>query len=130
MVRCMRTYGCGDTVPRTWLPGMKNFCKGWVNFFFLMTLLEFALVSEKAIKNFCLVGGSPPSPKVLRARSSPHLTTLDPTSHQPITIALAFYPFVHVHPISPHLSTFPFPCIFIISRCPSSNPKLFAHHYL
>ena len=33
--------------------------------FFLMTLLEFALMSEKAIKKFCLVGGGTP----LRIRS-------------------------------------------------------------
>ena len=66
MIRCTRTHGCWDTVSRTWLPGMKNFCKGWVIFFFPMALLEFALVSEKAIKKFLPWGGggNPPPPYV------------------------------------------------------------------
>ncbi|KAF0139264.1 MAG: hypothetical protein FD143_3573, partial [Ignavibacteria bacterium] len=33
MVRCMRNYGCGDTVTRTWVPGMKIFAKGGRIFF-------------------------------------------------------------------------------------------------
>ena len=45
---------------RTWLTGMKIFpTRGetfFILFYFLMTLLEFALVSEKAIKTFCLSG--------------------------------------------------------------------------
>ena len=83
----MWLYGCGDTMTQTWLPGPKIFPRG-TNFFddpirirpsyrkcnkkILswgggihppgwgggMTLLEFALVSDNAIKNFAVEGST------------------------------------------------------------------------
>ena len=55
----MMSYGGGDILTQTWLPDQRFQTRTelfFIYYYYRVTLLEFALVSANAIKNYCTLG--------------------------------------------------------------------------